>query len=248
MSGFFGKRNISRIEVAIEPPDEIYARTPVPIKVSIVNTRRFLPAFLIVVASGKNRLLFPYVDPKKSDTKYLNITFDKRGLHALGDIFISSIFPFNFFIRYKRTGLSPEAVVFPKPRKTAGLSIPVKDKKNRGEKPSNRPGFEADILSLRRYVYGDPLKYIHWKASARTGRLTTKELSSLSHHPVVIDMDNIGIRNIEEKVAAAAYIILKLLRQGTPVGLKAGQRIYAPETSRPHKLAMMKELAFYGKR
>lgn len=247
VSGFFGKRNIYKIDVEIEAPEEIYAQTAAPFKVRLLNKRRFMPAFLICVNIGSEKMLFPFVDRASGETKYISMSFGERGGHDVGDVYLSSVFPFNFFVRYRKCAFSERVTVFPNPRRSEWLSLPVKQRNTRGERPSNKAGYEADMLSMRSYAYGDPLKYIHWKASARTGRLTTKELSSLTNQPVLIDMEKIPIKNIEERVSAAAYLILKLLRKGVPVGFRTGGRMYKPEVSHSHKLALLKELAFYGK-
>src|SRR3972149_4703492 len=64
VSGVFGKRNLSKIDVRIELPEEIYAGTSPPVKVILRNTRRFLPAFLMRVHVSGNEILFPFVEVK----------------------------------------------------------------------------------------------------------------------------------------------------------------------------------------
>ena len=47
-----------------------------------------------------------------------------------------------------------------------------------GHHPHRRPGTGSELLDLRDYLPGDPPKTIAWKASARRGRLMTKEFDS----------------------------------------------------------------------
>jgi uncharacterized protein (DUF58 family) len=47
-----------------------------------------------------------------------------------------------------------------------------------GLHPHRRPGTGSELLDLRDYLPGDPPKTIAWKASARRGRLMTKEFDS----------------------------------------------------------------------
>jgi uncharacterized protein (DUF58 family) len=47
-----------------------------------------------------------------------------------------------------------------------------------GHHPHRRPGSGSELLDLRDYLPGDPPKTIAWKASARRGRLMTKEFDS----------------------------------------------------------------------
>jgi uncharacterized protein (DUF58 family) len=95
-------------------------------------------------------------------------------------------------------------------------------------------------------VRGDPLKYIHWKATAKTGKLKTKELSSLAHRPVIIDFEKVSIANIEERISSIAYAIVQFCKNNIPVGLKINGNLYLPDVSSAHKINLLRELALYG--
>lgn len=253
VSGIFGKRNLSKIDVRIELPEEIYADTSAPVKVIIRNNRRFLPVFLMRVHVAGSEILFPFVEVKTGGARYLSLSFRKRGRSEIRNIYVSSVFPFNFFIRYRTIPGVFEAMVFPKAKKCESLGLFDKERKSRGEQVVDKTGYEADIISLRDYIMGDPIKYIHWKASAKTGRLKTKELSSLSHQPVVIDFDTLPLKDLEEKISCVTYVLLKLLKRNIPVGLKIDGALYKP-FSKTHKartkalkFTMLTKLALYQK-
>ncbi len=251
ISGIFGKRNLSRIDVRIELPEEIYADTGVPVRVVLRNGRRFLPSFLIRVHVGQNEILFPFAETRNETARYLPLSFPERGRVRIGNIYLSSVFPFNFFIRYRKIPAVFDAVVFPKAKKCELSGLFDKDRQSRGEQVVDRTGYEGDIISVRNYIAGDPIKYIHWKASARTGRLQTKEFSSLSRRPVIIDFDTVPIREVEEKISCVTYVLLKLFRQNVPVGLKIGGALHRPplrnlpEGSKAVRFAMLTELALF---
>ncbi len=253
ISGIFGKRNLSRIDVRIEPPEEIYADTSVPVKIVLRNKRGFLPSFLIRVHVGQNEILFPFAETRNETARYLPLSFPERGRVRIGNIYLSSVFPFNFFIRYRKIPAVFDAVVFPKAKKCELPALFDKDRKSRGEQVADKPGYEGDIISVRNYIAGDPIKYIHWKASARTGRLQTKEFSSLSRRPVIIDFDTLPIKDPEERISCVTYILLKLFRQNIPVGLKIGGALHKPplrslpEGSKAQRLAMLTKLALFLK-
>jgi hypothetical protein len=128
------------------------------------------------------------------------------------------------------------------------------EKKSGGERSLDKAGFEAEVLSIRNYHYGDPQKYIHWKASARTGELKTKELSSLSHRPLIIDFEDTDIQEPEERITCITYMIVKSFRINTPIGLRINNKVYKPAdnafdsgAARALKLEMLRELALYGR-
>ncbi len=253
ISGFFGKRNLSKIDIDISMPDEIYARANFPLKITLINKRSFLPAFLIKVGFTGLDVLFPFVDAGSRDQKYVSFSLDERGIARLGDIYLCSVFPFNFFVRCRKIDRVFETIVFPQLKKCSLPDLAGGEKESKGEKSSDRSGYEAEIISTRDYIKGDPLKYIHWKASARTGQLMTKELSTLSRQPVIIDFESILIKNIEERISCVAYVIVKLFRQNVPVGLRIGGTLFTPlgksrrERTKAGKAAMLRMLALYGR-
>ena len=255
ISGFFGRRNIMRLRVEIEVPDEIYAGTVLPVKVILSNDKRFMPSFLIRVKVDDSETLFPVIDKAARIAGIAHIAFPERGRHQIDNFYISSVFPFNFFTRFRRLDTDVDVIVFPAPKKCSLQSLFAGEKSSRGDRTFDRSGFEAEILSIRNYRYGDPQKYIHWKASARTGELKTKELSSLSHRPLIIDFDEVVIGDLEERISCITYVIIRSYRLNIPVGIKISGKVFKPfaENSTNFgkaglgKIVMLTELALYGK-
>ena len=246
VSGFFGKSNIAGVAIELGMPGEIYSNAEFPLKVRLVNKRRYLPSFLIRVQVGDAETLFPYVALGASEEKYIPLVAGQRGRRSLDAVTVSSAFPFSFFIRFRRINTLYEYIVFPEPRKCDLDNFLEHERRSRGEASSNRAGYEGDLLSLRNYAHGDPMKYIHWKASAKSRELKTKELSSLSQQPVVIDFEKTGIKNREERISCVTYLLLRLYRRNIPAGLRIGGLVFGPGTSASHKTAMIRELALYG--
>lgn len=245
ISGFFGKNNLSGITVEVEFPPEIYANSGFPLKVTLENKRRLLPVFLMKLQVGELTFFFPFVDQKGKSTKYVTTIFPKRGAYRIENIYISSVFPFNFFTRYRVLQNVFSFIVFPELRKCDLLNLYEQERRTKGEEVTDRIGYESDMISIREYVHGDPLKYINWKATAKTGKLKTKELSSLASQPIVIDFDKVAIRDVEEKVSCVAYSLIQIIKRNAPVGLKMNGRFYEPGVSQPHRIDMLKGLALY---
>jgi uncharacterized protein (DUF58 family) len=246
ISGIFGKSNLSKISFTVDIPQEIYAGTPVPLKITLTNNRKFLPAFLIRLKTDTFESFFPFTDSRSSLSLYSDISFETRGLHTIDNIRINSVFPFNFFTRFKDIHHTYNFIVFPVLKTCDLSSLYEQEKKRRGENISDRRGYESEIVSIREYVRGDPLKYIHWKATAKTGKLKTKELSSLAHRPVIIDFEKVSIAHIEERISSVAYAIVQFTKKNIPVGLKINGNLYLPDVSSAHKLNLLRELALYG--
>ncbi len=245
VSGFFGKNNLSGLDVYIDLPDELFAATHFPVKISLVNNRRLLPAFLIRVRIDNKEVFFPFVPPKGVDAKFADFYFPGRGRYGMGTLYFSSVYPFNFFTRYKASHGAYQAIVFPQVKKCGMPGFLEGLTARGGERDINKAGFDGELVSVRAYISGDPSKYIHWKSSAKTGELKTKEFSTLSHQPVIIDFDKVGIRDKEEKIACITYVILKAFRNNVPVGLKMKGAFHKPGLSKTHRINMLRELALY---
>lgn len=246
ISGFFGKNNLSRVLVDVRYPEEVFAGKPTPLTIAITNNRKFLPVFLLKIHISNQDIFFPFIDCMSSVKRTINVMFDKRGEYVIDDIYIYSVFPFNFFTRYRRLQAVFRVIAFPEPKRCELLTMCERHKHLKGEKTSDKYGYEADLVSIREYVHGDPLKYIHWKATAKTGRLKTKELSSLAYQPIVIDFERIDISEIEEKISCTTYVIMRLVRMNIPIGLRMRDKLFHPDISHSHKITMLTELALYG--
>lgn len=246
LSGFFGKRNISNIDLNIELPEEIYASREAMIKIRLRNRKRFPPSFLIKIVIGDRYILYPFIDLKKDISGYLRITFPRRGVHKIEDVFICSVFPFNFFMRCRRLRLEREIIVFPEP-KECNLGYDYEGWKRRGDADIEEKGYEGDLLSLRDYMPGDSMKYIHWKASAKTGQFKTKELSAFASRPTVIDVDKLSGRDIEERLSFATYLILRYSKMGLPFIVRVREKVFSIGTENLSfsRKEVLKELALY---
>lgn len=245
ISGFFGKANLSKLDLGINFPQEVYAGSQVPVKITMENRRKHLPAFLIGLKSDRFSVLLPFTPGRSTSSVFTNVTFRERGLHTIENPRVSSVFPFNFFTRFKTLSMTYTIIVLPRLKACDLGSLYRTERKSRGEKLSDVIGYDADVISIREYVRGDPIKYIHWKATAKTGKLKTKELSSLSYQPVVIEFENVIIRDLEERISCVAYTIVQLLKNNVPVGLKINGRLFPPDITGIHKLNMLRELAMY---
>lgn len=248
ISGVFGRRNLQKLDVSLDFPEECFADTLVPLAVSIHNRRRFMPAFLIRVSLGDEEALFPFISAGSVGVQYIQVTFPKRGIHRISGWVVASSFPFNFFTRYRKASQGAEVVVFPKLQRCALERALSDEATHRGDVSTNKPGFDSDILSIRNYVSGDPIKYVSWKSTAKTGSLKTKEMSSPESPQIIIDVNRMKRENLETTLSCAAFLVVKLIRSNVPVGLILDNQVFRPDVSRGHKIALLTELALHDPR
>jgi uncharacterized protein (DUF58 family) len=245
ISGIFGRRNLHHLDIDLIFPEERFAETPTLVTVKVHNRRRFMPTFLIRVSIEDHPVLIPFVGAGSTATGYVTLTFPRRGRQRLSDPEVSSVFPFNFFTRTRHISNPLEVVVFPKLQRCPLRQSSEDQARVLGDLSSNLAGHESDILSIRNYVAGDPLKIINWKATAKTGRLKTKELASSESPRVMLDFHSMRRETVESTLSCLAYWIVKLSRSKIPVGLSIDGDVFRPDCSTGHKKALLKRLALH---
>jgi uncharacterized protein (DUF58 family) len=246
VSGVLGRWNLARLALRCLPPEEVYDGVPTLLGIELVNRRRRLPACLLEVALAGERALFPLVEPGRGERRNLLVTLHGRGYQPLPVLRVQSRFPVNFFVRWMTVTVAEPVLVFPAPRPCptavhAGPSV------RHGALPIRQRGLEGDVSRIGDYRGGEPLKLIHWKLSARHDQLKVKDLSDLTHTPVVIDLADLPVAPLEERLRCACWLVGQLLRAGRPVGVRAGVTVIPPACSRAHKLRLLKALALYGR-
>lgn len=148
-------------------------------------------------------------------------TPERRGLVTTLRLEVRSGSPVGLFW-WKRTyevDLDRPLEVGPRPRETP---IPrLASSVLGGERDRRTAAAPADLVrSVREYTAGDPIKLVHWPASARAGELVVKELESPDRPALAIAVDlRAPASAAEEHVAQAAGLALAALAGGYAVTL-----------------------------
>lgn len=179
-----------------------------------------------VVVKGR-RLRIRSLRPGATVKFGYRVTFQQRGVYPIGPMVLETGDLFGFFRRYKVVAPPKFVTVLPKVAPLIGYEIasrrPIGDIRMAHrlyEDPTR-------IAGVRAYEPNDPLNRIHWKATARTGRLHTKviEPSCLAGTTLLIDHHAAGYPERGEPyrselmattAASLAHAVL-LLHQ--PIGL-----------------------------
>ncbi len=206
ISGFFGKRNIESLSVKLKYPNDIFANREFSLNIEVKNKKSIFPSWLIKVKVNEDIVIVPYIDKNKSEKKSILMTFEKRGINEINEVYIFSSFPFNFFIRSKKYNLNYKLLVYPEPIKY-NIFQESDSKINSGVEELNKPGYSNDLINIKTY-FNDPVKLIHWKLSSKYDELLVKVLSTHSNKPLLIDFDKIDLE-LEKKLSAITYLVCK---------------------------------------
>jgi uncharacterized protein (DUF58 family) len=148
----------------------------------------------------------------------------RRGVYPLGPPQVRVGDLFGFFPAEKEAGDSLSVVVFPRLVPIEPFPIPKRDFFGvpGGKSPVQDPIY---ILGTRDYQGFQPAKYIHWKTSARHGRLQEKVFEPSEQEKVFIVVDVVQFQNqaaveaFERTLEIVASLAVQLGRQGSAVGI-----------------------------
>ena len=164
--------------------------------------------------------------------RHYSIQCPHRGYFAFGPTKISSGDVFGFFTRYREIDSLDNLMVYPKIVPLEKLGIP--SRQPLGEIHTTNHLFQDPILTLgiREYQHGDSLKSIHWKSTARTGRLQTKifEPTTTVDMGIFLDVRTVkppiwGVvsEKLELAIVTAASMANEALSEEYRVGLYVNQ-------------------------
>lgn len=241
MSGLLSIYNLKNVAFLIVSANDIFATIPTIMKFE-VKTKYPLPSMLIRVKINDGETLLTHVEDKKIFN--LTVTFPKRGKISIDKIIISSFFPFLFFNRILKLPVNYEITVFPKPIKCDFSMYMSTGNSQRESKRTIGKSYEGEIVGIKNYNPYEPLKYIHWKASAKTSELMTKEFSPYKGNPVIVRLSDFS-GDVEQKIGKATFTLIELSKKGIPVGLELENKLYKPDTGKVHLRKMLNALALY---
>lgn len=244
VTGLVGMYNINNLISDLIPPEEVYAGIPVPFRLSVQNSKRFLPSFLIRLdCQDGHSAVFPVVRQLSSSNDVILVTFTRRGRVPLGRITISSTYPVGFFTRYWSYDVASQITVFPRPV-PASSGGSGEESMAVGSRLRPERGTSGELERIHPYSGSEPLRMIHWKHSARSNDILVKGFGRHVAAPLVIDVNALDGQGVEERLSRAAWLIRRWVLE-RPVGLLLGGRVIPAEIGKRHSLMLLEELALY---
>jgi uncharacterized protein (DUF58 family) len=127
--------------------------------------------------------------------------------------------------RHHTVGLARPLEVGPRPVAVELTAAPVAGDADQVDDGCRGDGSDAEMVrGARAYVAGDPLRLVHWPATARAGNLMVRELESPGRAPLTIVVDLRGPEDEAEAAAGrAAGLAIAALRAGVPVSLATAE-------------------------
>jgi uncharacterized protein (DUF58 family) len=211
-----------------------------PIEVTLHFKIGFRPAWGSV---GWNDVPSPHrrpasLYPRLVRNRPVNLTYqtqgDRRGLYTFSPLQLHSRGPFGLF-RTQHTLAAPgEVLIYPVYHPLQRLR--VFEKREIAEQQSLRIGRGSQIIGTREYRPGDSLRQIHWRSTARAGKLVVKEFTDDDQPSMTVVLDlqmgsNVGqgkFSTFETAIRMAASLGYYATQRNIPFHLVASSKQWTP--------------------
>ncbi len=229
------------LEVQRKVPQGVCAGDLLVANVSLVNTRRRIGSWAVVVEERVQRLtaspqddcdgeeplrpsvLFPYVPAGQSRKGVYRGRLTRRGRYRLGPLRLSTRFPFGLFRRTITVGQTDTLMVYPRTgRLTRRWAARHHESFAGTRRREQRHGLEGDLYGTRQWRSGDSRRWIHWRSTARAGKLVVRQFEQPRNREIAVLVDlwqpqrpaPEDLENVELAVSFAATVLADLCRKG----------------------------------
>ena len=224
---------------------ELHVGQPVTLEVSLENTSR-LPALLLrgtepcalAPLADQNQILYFHAIPGRSATRLMiETTCARRGWFPFGPLRVETGAPFGLSHAQRALAASgPDGVlVFPEYRPLEHMDL--FDRRPAVETSAARAGASGEFVGVRDHRPGDPRRNVHWRSTARAGRLIVKEFAEESQPALTLALDLRAASalgpdgdTLELAIKAAASLANAARQRHLPFSLVSNSRAWAAPT------------------
>lgn len=242
-----GEANLRGIRVERRLPAELFAGEGAEGALAVVAERPALPSVGLRVeeldGSGAQALLPPIPAGGRGEAP-ATWTLPTRGWRALGSVQVSSTWPFGLFVRSRVLPLPGEVLVYP-PRRLGAAAWAGQGGGLEQEDPRRRGG-DGELVGLRLYQPGDPVRRVHWRTSARVGQPVVVERAAPQALRCVVRVRP-EAPDLEEELARACGQVVAQLGRGLAVGLELGEQVLPAGQGAAHRRRLLGALALFGR-
>jgi uncharacterized protein (DUF58 family) len=171
-------------------------------------------------------------------TRSYTVLCNARGVHMFGPTVLSSGDVFGFLNRQETLSNRQYLLVYPLVVPITRFGLPSRHPFGDNRAPRRLLEDPSRVIGVRDYMYGDDLRRIHWKASARMMQLQSKVYQATTTYTLVLFLNVISQLDVwysirpelqELAICATASVADWALDQGYAVGLYANTIMYMPE-------------------
>jgi uncharacterized protein (DUF58 family) len=225
LSGFMSGLNFKSIRTIVRMPSHCYAGEPFPITMLVRNEKTFFPTFSISFEPLRespfrfSTFYVPLIKGMQQISRTELAMLPARGHFKLQCVTGSSRYPFGFFRKDRKYPAEAECLCYPEILPKEQINLGAMDVGGSNERFVR--GLGQDLYMIRDYIPSDSARHVHWKASAKTSTLKTREYAVEEMHRMTIAFDRFGntrdVDRFERLVSTAASLAYHLANDGIEV-------------------------------
>jgi uncharacterized protein (DUF58 family) len=208
-------------------------------------------------AAHLTSIFIPSLPPKTPIQLSYDVLVDRRGLHEYPPLKLTTPAPFGLFRRQRTVTLPTRLLAYPEVKPLHRLTL--FDRQPTAQHTHPRPGFGSEFIGVRPYRPGDSPRHIHWRSTARTNQLISKEFADDTQPGLTLVLDLFAHRSaiqnpkseignpkhssFEWSVKIAASIGDYALRRGYALHLVADDTALPPPPGPLSRIALLEYLA-----
>lgn len=239
-----GWLSLRRLRVARAALADAYAGLAVYETIELANIGGAFDAYGIGVEGGAAAVSF--LRRHKNESCRVERLYRRRGVYDGEPVAVSTRFPFGFFNFSRKLAASREHIVYPRIRPIN--SALFAGHRGGGGSAAQRRGQGEDFLRLREYIPGDHMHHVHWKTSAKLGKLIVRELGEAGEERLTLGFvprisETRDPAEFEILVSAAASLVSDLVRSGARFRFLADDLECVPGNIRGQERSILTYLA-----
>jgi uncharacterized protein (DUF58 family) len=247
VSGILAESSIKGIDVERRLPDVAIAGHPALIGIAVKNRKTRSPSFSLEIrerggdVSGNAFLVL--LPPSATQEANYRFTPERRGLHRLEQIEVVTRAPFGLFEKSRPIDAPSELIVFP--RKVTPPEADLDRLMRQGDEGTSRVGIGQEVHGLRDHRPGEDMRAIHWRTSARIGRLIGIDREQERRRRVCVVLDQRGLSGdaLERAIEDAAALFERELDEGGDAGIAVPGETLPAASGSSHRFAGLSLLA-----
>jgi uncharacterized protein (DUF58 family) len=241
-------RNLAKLEIRAGRADPVFAGEMAVFPLLIDNPTglgRLSVAFapIDVAEPGERHAVWCDPGPLVQTRCELLVKAQRRGRMHLPRLRVFTTYPLDLFRAWSYVDLDASCLVYPKPE-TGLVPLPA-PRSGAGEGLQSGRG-QDDFAGLRRYVSGDSLRHVAWKAVARGEALLTKQFTGLEAGELWLSWWDLPEElRLEARLSRLTRWVVDASRAGVSFGLDLPGARIPPDIGPAHEERCLSALALF---
>lgn len=232
---------VRRLEVNRRLPEQVFAGRPFLVEIFGENQRKHLGSSMLVIEDAiapegteegtpkKSRktsvkVILPFVPPRQSRKEAYRVTLPRRGKYRFGPLQVSTRFPMGLVRAAARFRQFERIVAFPRLGRLAPqwMRLLESHRYGRHQVHSRQGPIDGDYYGLREWRPGDSKRWIHWRTTAKLGKLAVRQFEQQQNRDMALVLDlwqperptDDDLGRVEFAISFAGTVVDELARRG----------------------------------